>query len=328
MSAAFDVLHQAFGELVGVRADAPRPEFEVVCDTSDESEWLAARNTGIGASEIAILLGASEWGSNIEMFFRKIGELDEPLREQTEEMLLGQKFEVIAREEVARRAGVTLQSAPSKLLRSLIHTWALATADALTTDGEPVEVKNLNWGFVEEEWAEAIPEKYYLQCQQQMLVTGAKRCLFGALVKGSRLVWEWVPRDEDAIRRIIRAGAEFWAHVERRECPPSDGHPHARKVLAKLAVVEDSVELFESEVGANIAAYEEARDLHAKAAAAEKKAKRILEAAKDEIAKALGEVRSGFTATGWEFRWKKVERSGYTVHPSTSQQFEIKPPKE
>lgn len=315
------------GRMAREESERERLRYVVVCDTSDEAKWLAARNTGIGASEIAILLGASEWGSNVEMFYRKIGELDEPLREQTEEMELGQRFEAIARDEVARRAGVTLQAQPSKLLRSTEHPWALATADAMTTDGEPVEVKNLNWGFVEEEWAEAIPEKYFLQCQQQMLVTGASRCLFGALVKGSRLVWEWVPRDEVAIRRIIQAGSDFWGHVERGECPPSDGHPHARKTLAKLATDDESIELYEGEIGPVLAAYEAAEIAHDKAADAAKKAKRQLEATRDEVAKLLGDHRQGFTSSGYQFRWKTTERRGYSVAPVTIHQFEIKQPK-
>ena len=301
--------------------------FTVVCDTSDEARWLAARNTGVGASEIPVLLEASDWGSNVELFYRKIGELDEPLREQTEEMRLGQLFENIAREEAARRAGVTLQAQPAKLLRSTRYAWALATADALTTEGEPVEVKNLNWGFVEDEWAKAIPEKYFLQCQQQMLVTGANRCLFGALVKGSRLVWEWVPRDEQAIRRIIRAGEDFWAHVERRECPPSDGHPHARKALGRLATDEDAIELYESEVGDLVSAYESAKSTHEMCDAAAKKAKRQLEAAKDELAKRLGTHREGFTSGGYRLRWKKQERKGHIVKPTTINTFEIIEPK-
>lgn len=302
--------------------------YSVVCDTSDEARWLAARNTGVGASEIAILLGASEWGSNVEIYYRKIGELDEPLREQTEEMRLGQKFESIAREEVALRAGVTLQAQPSKLLRSAIYPWALATADALTTDGEPVEVKNLNWGFVEDEWAEAIPEKYYLQCQQQMLVTDARRCLFGALVKGSRLVWEWVPRDELAIRRIIRAGEEFWAHVERRECPPSDGHPHARKTLGRIAKDEEAIELYESDIGDLVAAYESAKGQHEKADSTAKKAKRQLEVAKDELAKRLGTHREGFTSSGYRLRWKTTNKRGFEVKPTTINTFEVIEPRE
>lgn len=66
--------------------------FERVCDTANTSEWLAHRDGGVGASEIAILLGASEWGSNLELYYRKLGELADS-REDNELMLWGRLLE-------------------------------------------------------------------------------------------------------------------------------------------------------------------------------------------------------------------------------------------
>jgi predicted phage-related endonuclease len=208
-----------------------------------------------------------------------------------------------------------------------VHHWAIATPDALTTDLEPVEVKNLSHGYDPEGWAEQIPEKYYLQCQHQMLVMGAERCLFGALLWGSKLLWEWVPRDEFTIRRIIRAGSEFWGHIERREPPPSDGHPNARKALARRATDPEPVELYESEIGALLEQWFEAAKASQLADATAKKAKRQRDALADELAKHLGDHVSGMTATGWSVRWKTIERRGYEVAPATIKQLEIKPPK-
>lgn len=302
------------------------PPYEIVCTVADESQWLTYRNGGIGASEIAVVLGASEWGSVLELYYRKIGEYRDN-RPDNELMQWGRLLEPAIRDETARRADVILLSDPPRLLRSTLHPWAIATPDALTTAGEPVEVKNLSHGYDPEGWAEQIPEKYYLQCQHQMLVTGAQRCLFGALLWGSKLLWEWVPRDEITIRRIIRAGSEFWDHVERREPPPSDGHPNARKVLARRATDPEPVELYESEIGDKLEAWFEAAKASQLADAAAKKAKRQRDAMADELAKHLGEHVSGMTSTGWSIRWKTTERRGYTVEPTTIKQLEIKPPR-
>jgi putative phage-type endonuclease len=308
-----------------------RIQYEVVCDQGDECRWLAARNSGIGASEISVLLGESEWMSNLELYYRKIGE-DEGERSDNELMLWGRLLEPAIRDEVARRADVTLLDAPARLLRSKVRPWAIATPDAITTPaGEPVEVKNLSHGYDPEGWAVQVPEKYMLQAQHQMLVTGAERCLFGALLWGSRLIWEWIPRDEQRVRHIIAAGDAFWHCVEARTPPPSDGNPGARKVLARrVAELPDGepVELFESDVGDKLAAFELAKSRHERAVAAEKSAKRQLEATKDELAQALGDTRHGVTSSGWSLRWKTSERRGYTVQPATLHQFEIKPPKE
>lgn len=307
-------------------ADTIARPFERVCDTANTSEWLAHRDGGVGASEIAILLGASEWGSNLELYYRKLGELADS-REDNELMLWGRLLERPILDELTRRAEVTLLDEPQRLLRSREHRWAIATPDGITTDLEPVEVKNLSHGYDAEEWSEQIPEKYYLQCQHQMLVMGAERCLFGALLWGSKLLWEWVPRDEFTIRRIIRAGSEFWGHIERREPPPSDGHPNARKVLARRATDPEPVELYESDVGALLEQWFEAAKASQLADATAKKAKRQRDALADELAKHLGDHVSGMTATGWSVRWKTIERRGYEVAPATIKQLEIKPPK-
>ena len=151
-------------------------------------EWHELRGTGIGASEIAAVLGESKWASPLTVYLEKIGEM-EP-EEQTEPMLWGLKLERIICDELASRADVAITARSPGLLRSTEHTWALASPDAMTYDDEPVEAKNLAWGYREDEWEEALPAQYYLQCQQQMLVTGAPRCLFGAVTHGQRLVWE------------------------------------------------------------------------------------------------------------------------------------------
>jgi len=297
--------------------------FEVLCNTGDEESWLRKRNGGIGASEIAIVLGVSKWASVLELYARKIGE-DTPEHEDHELMLWGRLLEPAIRDELARRAGVTLLEAPPRLLRSKEIEWAIATPDALTVNWIPVEVKNLCHGYDEAEWAQGIPEQYYLQCHHQMLVTGAPRCLFGALLWGGRLVWEWVDRDEMTIRKIVHAGNKFWfEHVVPQTPPPSDGHPNARKVLALQATDEEPVELFEAECGNLFERYEAAKAAHEAAAAAEKKAKRQLEATKDDIAQELGGHRAGFTATGWRMHWKTSERRGYTVEPTAVHSFKI-----
>jgi predicted phage-related endonuclease len=177
------------------------------------------------------------------------------------------------------------------------------------------------------EWAERIPEKYYLQTQQQMLVTGANRCLFGALLWGSKLIWEWVPRDEATIARIIDAGSAFWSRVQRRDPPLSDGHPGARKVLGIRANVDEDVELYEPEIEEMLASYENSntdlKDLRGQVRRLEKQR----DASMDAIAQKMGSSRKGYTATGWSFRWETEERRGYTVEPKTIERFKIKAPK-
>lgn len=305
--------------------------FEFVCEQTDKSTWLAMRGTGIGASEIASVIGCGFLG-RLELYFQKTGEQERD-DEETELMRLGKRLERGILEEVLERAEVNEdESLRGALLRSTEHSWMLATPDAVTVDGEPVEVKNMTFGYDEDAWAEGIPEKYYLQCHQQMIVLGAQRCLFGCLVWGNRIIWEWVERDETTVRRIIAAGSLFWNQVQTRTEPKSDGHQRSRKALSMRAANtdedEDPVELFAPEMGVFLDQFERALLKSEQAKADAKRAQKELDIAKDNLAQALGPNRSGFTSTGWTIRWKTTSRKEYTVKATTFTQLEIKPPKD
>jgi predicted phage-related endonuclease len=55
--------------------------------TASEAEWLEARRKGVTASEIAVVLGLSPYGSPFELYHRKTGTL--PEQPQSDDMALG-----------------------------------------------------------------------------------------------------------------------------------------------------------------------------------------------------------------------------------------------
>jgi putative phage-type endonuclease len=291
---------------------------------SDRETWLEARRHGVGASESAILLGASQWGSPRQIYEEKIGGDVEPV-EETEQMRLGKLLEGVILDEVARRADVTIAE-KQRLLVSSEHHFMLGTPDAITSDGKPVEVKNMSFGFDEAEWSEAIPFKYQIQVQHQMILTGAKCALFGALIYGGRILWEWVQEDQALQRQIVAACRAFWTCVERREPPPSVGHRADRSILARAATIHDTVvelahdDQFDDAIQRYSAARERRLALQHQAKAVEVTER----AAADELATMLGAHRSGRTNTGWRVEWSTSQRKAYTVAARTTQELVIK----
>jgi putative phage-type endonuclease len=300
--------------------------FEFVCKSDGSDEWISKRSLGIGASEIAIVLGESNWSSLLELYYRKIGESAHDDSDPEEWILWGRLLEDPIRAELCKRAGVTVKHV-GPLLRSTSVRWAIATPDGLTDALEPIEAKNISWGYDPDEWAARIPIKYYLQCQQQILVTGASRCLFGALLWGSKLIWEWVPRDEIAIKRILTGGESFWRNVERRTPPPSDGHPGARRLLGKMAIVDNQIELYEPDISDLLEGWSRYNQELVQLRDKERKVERHRDSSADQIAQRMGVHRKAFTATGWEFRWETVRSRGYTAEPKTFEQLKIKAPR-
>src|SRR5262245_47569975 len=80
--------------------------YDVVCDSADREVWLAARLTGIGASESAAVLGESRWSSPLKVYAEKIGVIEHDPDEQLEAQYWGSRLERIVADEFSIRTGI------------------------------------------------------------------------------------------------------------------------------------------------------------------------------------------------------------------------------
>lgn len=200
--------------------------------SDDRATWLRARRTGIGASEIAAVLGESRWGDAGTIYARKVARPDDEESREWQEW--GLRLEQVIADAYAspRYAGRAVER-DGRLLRSREHPWALCTLDAWTWLDDmsiPLELKTDRWG---REWDDGPPVEYLWQLQHQMLVTGAERASIAVLVGGSQLAWCDVAREETMIARIIRAGERFWHQVVVREMPETRDHDALGSVFAE-----------------------------------------------------------------------------------------------
>jgi len=298
--------------------------YTIAHSSTDREQWLEARRSGIGASDVPILLGLTTYGSNLSIYAQKCGDEPDPEAiEETEPMRWGKLFEPAIREELARRASLgDVQVIPEyTVLRSTRYPWLCCTPDGLTAAGEPVEVKNIGHGYHEDEWDEGIPAKWHAQVQAQLLVTGAKRACFGACLFGQRLVWEWIESDEITQRSIIAITQALWERIERRDPPPSDGMPDARRVAFAMADVRQPVTLLEDRESMNL--WETLRERERGFRDQLKHAERARRAVEDSLVISMGAARSAVCG-GYSLTRSTVERRGYTVAPSTYEQLKIK----
>lgn len=209
--------------------------------SADRERWLTSRRTGIGASEMAAILGESRWSDAGKVYAIKVGALSE--QESAEHLEWGLRHEptMIRAYASPRYAGRETWS-DGRLLRSREHGWAICTLDAWTRleDGSviPLELKTTGERNADA-WEDGPPPDYVVQLHHQMLVTGAPRASIACLIGAHRFVWCDVERDEVLIRRIERAGAEFWDRVARRDAPETSDHA----TLAALYPREDGSEV-------------------------------------------------------------------------------------
>ncbi len=287
--------------------------YTVVCHSSERERWLAARRSGIGASEAAVLVGEQKWGTEYQLWAEKCG-FDVRDDEMSEAMEMGLRLEPIVIEIFGERTGMKSRG-DGRLLRSIAHPWALATVDGSAIDelgDQPLEAKTTS-AFLAEDWVDGAPRHYYWQAQMQMLVTGARRCYVACLIGGQKFVWDCVGRDDVAIRRLVIAGEAFWDRVVRKMPPAIDGHPNTRHAIA--AVYGPGNEDEEVVLDHALAAVdEEICDL-------EEKAKAIasdIELRKNRLRDAIGRAGAGIVPGRARYTFRTQERRGFTVAPSSS----------
>jgi putative phage-type endonuclease len=217
--------------------------------------WLAARNTGIGASEIAMALGIAppSWGSPTSLYYRKRGVL--PDARDNVRMLWGRELESTILRRFLKchpefREGPHLTG---RLYRSKAREWQLATPDAVvfdnrqgfafdkspegvrrTTHGWPVLVE-VKTGASRDEWGEEgtdeIPVYYRAQVMQSMDVIGARVAWVPVLFNGRDYREYRVARDPKDIAILRAKGEAFWRMVQEGTPPDVDGLEATTKAM-------------------------------------------------------------------------------------------------
>ena len=177
-----------------------------------ESEWLAARRTGITATQVA--KGATPSGRKevLASYWSEFDVVDTP------QMAFGRDSEPW----LAMWAKEHYQVMPNDwLIRHAGDPLALATPDGLSLDHtfiSEIKTTGKDWGSVDK-----IPIAYKRQVQWQLYVTGAEYCVFVWLLRAEfegLMVPAWyepksdvIVRDEQMIEDLKVAADSLWSEL-------------------------------------------------------------------------------------------------------------------
>ena len=284
--------------------------------TSERAAWLAERNTILGASESPSICGVG-YESPYAVWARKCGLV--PSDEEESELLeAGTLLQPAIIALARRRTGLDIREAPLEIRRGVVP-YVGCTLDAYYHDDEgllvPVECKNVGL-YNAGQWKDDLPPiRVNVQVQHQMYVAEAPRALVLGLIGGNRLVVREVPRDEGFIRVLLGVLRHFWGHVERKDPPPVDGSESTAETLAKLYDRETGDEV---ELPDEAAVWDRER---LEAIEAEKAAKGRRAAAENALKAAIGSAAAGRLPGGGVYRWRTIERAGYTCQATSYRQL-------
>ena len=224
--------------------------------TASEEEWLAARRTGITASEIAVVLGLSPYSSPYKLFHQKLGNL--PPDEESDAMALGKHMEsFVAAKFAERHPEFLVRGDGRELYAHPARKWQMATPDRLVFEsGEcpdcgqaccpwheqvlavlecKIDGGSDEWG---EDGSDEIPVHYRAQVLWQMDVMGVDNAYVACLLWNKRKVRVYeIYRDTCATQdlKLMREAAEdFLGRLECGDEPDVDWRPATTLALKAL----------------------------------------------------------------------------------------------
>lgn len=217
-------------------------------------QWLTLRNSGIGGSDVATILGLNPYKTPLELYLSKVNNEHNDM--PSESAYWGSTLENIVAQEFAKRTGFKVQHV-NYILRRPEDPWMMANIDravvnptiAKTVRLSPekkykstglllstdigLECKTANQ-FMADQWGESqleeikkgevttphkIPLYYETQVQWYMAVTGAKAFALAVLIGGNDFRAYWIARNDTVIEMIKQKCEAFMNNINTRTPP-------------------------------------------------------------------------------------------------------------
>jgi len=208
---------------------------------TERVEWLERRRRGIGASDVAGIVGLSPWASPWSVWVSKVMPVDDD--GASEAMEHGQRAEPMLKKWFEDRTGLWIRGEQQEAEHP-DHPWALATLDGSVfeahggCDDPTLRLGIAEWKVTSDApWEHGVPLYYQCQAQWQMFVTGAERTWFGVLhIAFGRPTFRWYlfERDDADIEYLFDTCRRFWFdHVTTGIPPQTDGTDATAAAIAQ-----------------------------------------------------------------------------------------------
>lgn len=232
----------------------------------DDTAWLAARRTGITASEVAAILGYSNYQTPWGVWMEKTG--GHTSNPSSHAIDIGVALEPWLIAQAAHNLGCPVRRTTHRLYANTTHPWMLASPDAEAhpEDGEPYGVEAKTAGIAggfgpPTGWADGgTPLTYQFQAHWQMAVMGWRKVVIVALVANMGLLFREILRDP-TVEAMLAAQVGDWHRthmvggvepnltardnsiIDDMYTPTGgtvilDGHPTAAAIMAEYAAAQ------------------------------------------------------------------------------------------
>ena len=215
--------------------------------TDERTAWLQARRNGIGASDVAGVLGLSPWASPFSVWASKIDNTTDD--RDTPAMEFGRRAEIMVAPWFEERTDLHVRGEQSHVA---LDGWKMCTVDGFVYESangtDPLgvlEIKTTSDSAAD--WAESVPVHYQCQATWAMHVTDLPACWFAVLHlafgRPQFEVYEF-SRGADDEAFVVDKCATFWTdYVLTGTPPPTDSHAATTDAIkAHWPTAEGSIE--------------------------------------------------------------------------------------
>jgi len=275
--------------------------------------WLAERRRGVGASEVAAILGVDPRRGPLAVYASKLGAPD--TEEETRWMRRGRRLEAVIADEYADETKRTVRDLGAyTLARHATLPFFFATQDREVVAPEqpgpgPLEAKAV-WAGKADLWDIEPPVEFQVQLQAQMACSGAEWGSLVALIGGLRLWFQDVQRNDRFIAAMTTSVEAFWERVEKKQPPAPDATEGTLRAIRALYPKDAGTTIALPPEFYQIAQRIDVLKEEIKAREAEQ------DTAEAHIKLALGDNTWGALTDGSRFQWRVEPRKGYVVDPS------------
>lgn len=285
---------------------------------SDEQK--AFRSSGMGGTDVAELVS----GSPLKVYAKKVDGLEV---EDNMPMLIGRSLEPGLRALFAAVTGARLLG--PALVRHPRHTIAIGSLDDVADDpSRVVEFKTANT-FARDQWGDGpddVPERYLIQCQWYMGVTGLPRADLAVLLGGADFRVYELHADPELFGILLTQAERFWRnHVVTKRPPSVDGSEFSKEWLGQHFSGDKAGILVPADANAEALAAQYRRARAEREAAEEEE-----NAARNQLCALIGDA-GGMVGKDWRISWKRTKdgervdweslAKAYTPTPAEIQKF-------
>lgn len=178
------------------------------------------RNSYIGGSDIAKVMGLSRRGTPLSLWAEKTGKIPAKDLSEVEAVEMGTRLEQFVADLFSVKTGKTVRRSP-KQYQHPEYPYMVAHVDRLVTGtDELLECKTCSI-FKKEEWEnDEIPQEYILQVMWYLGITGRKIGYIAVLIGGQSFKYKPIEFDQELFDQMVECAKDFWQHVEN-DTPPA-----------------------------------------------------------------------------------------------------------